>query len=294
VLVFSTEAGSTRRLLGGFGGDANAAPVSFDPQGRRALASPYSAGRAFKDPEERVLRIWDLESGQEQVYSIAHLTDSDWDGAFLIGFAEDGSLYAPLQEGVARLTLPSEPGGKISSEPIVDSFSAHSTVSPDGRFLLVQGNETPGKHHFESELLLVFDLAHGGSRRITTHGNRLSPGARVDPSGRIIVTGDVDGVVRAGPITGEEPHLLLGHEGMILGLAVSHDGKWIASVTEESIRLWPMPDVSKPPLHTLPHDELIAKLDALTNLRAVPDPESATGWSLEVGPFPGWAEVPNW
>ena len=33
-----------------------------------------------------------------------------------------------------------------------------------------------------------------------------------------------------------------------------------------------MPDVSKPPLHTLPYDELMAKLRALTNLQVVEDP----------------------
>jgi hypothetical protein len=53
-------------------------------------------------------------------------------------------------------------------------------------------------------------------------------------------------------------------------------------------------DLSKPPLHTLPHDELLAKLKSLTNLRAVRDPESSTGWKIEVGPFPGWATVPEW
>ncbi len=110
----------------------------------------------------------------------------------------------------------------------------------------------------------------------------------------MIVTGDIDGVVRAGPVTGGEPHLLLGHEGMVLGLAVSPDGRWIASATDESIRLWPMPDVSKPPLHTLPHPELMARLDALTNLRVVRDPTSSTGWTLDVGPFPGWEDVPTW
>jgi hypothetical protein len=35
------------------------------------------------------------------------------------------------------------------------------------------------------------------------------------------------------------------------------------------------------------HHELIAKLDSFTNLRAVRDEESATGWTLEIGPFPG-------
>ena len=93
----------------------------------------------------------------------------------------------------------------------------------------------------------------------------------LDPSGRVIVTGDVDGVVRVGPVTGEEPHLLLGHSGLVTAVAVSPDGRWIASVSEEALRLWPMPDVTKPPLHTLPYAELLAKLDALTNLRVVRD-----------------------
>jgi hypothetical protein len=55
-----------------------------------------------------------------------------------------------------------------------------------------------------------------------------------------------------------------------------------------------MPDVTKPPLHALPHAELLAKLDALTNLRVVRDAASSTGWKLEVGPFPGWSDVPTW
>jgi len=55
-----------------------------------------------------------------------------------------------------------------------------------------------------------------------------------------------------------------------------------------------MPDVTKPPLHTLPPTELMAKLDALTNLRVVRDPTSATGWKLDIGPFPGWRDVPTW
>jgi hypothetical protein len=31
-----------------------------------------------------------------------------------------------------------------------------------------------------------------------------------------------------------------------------------------------------------------------TNLRAVADPNSATGYRLEPGPFPGWANPPEW
>jgi DNA-binding winged helix-turn-helix (wHTH) protein len=39
---------------------------------------------------------------------------------------------------------------------------------------------------------------------------------------------------------------------------------------------------------------LIAKLGTFTNLRAVRDPDSPTGWMVEVGPFPGWETVPTW
>ena len=63
---------------------------------------------------------------------------------------------------------------------------------------------------------------------------------------------------------------------------------------DTTVRLWPIPDLSTPPLHTLPHDELIAKLKTLTNLRVVRDEESPTGWKLTVGPFPGWETVPTW
>jgi WD40 repeat protein len=131
------------------------------------------------------------------------------------------------------------------------------------------------------------------SRRITSHGDRLFAGA-FDAPGRIVVTGDIDGVVRAGRAAGEEPHLLLGHTGQVTAVAVSSDGRWIASATDQDIRVWPMPDVTKPPLPTLPLAELMARLDALTNLRVVREPTSATGWKLDLGPFPGWKDVPAW
>jgi hypothetical protein len=35
-------------------------------------------------------------------------------------------------------------------------------------------------------------------------------------------------------------------------------------------------------------------LRSFTNVRAVRDEESVTGWKVEVGPFPGWETVPTW
>ena len=91
------------------------------------------------------------------------------------------------------------------------------------------------------------------------------------------------------------PHVLAGHEGEVQYAAISTDGRWVASSGQDhTLRLWPMPDLDQPPLHTLPHDELLAKLKSLTNLRAVRSSDSATGWTIELAPFPGWKNVPTW
>ena len=59
-----------------------------------------------------------------------------------------------------------------------------------------------------------------------------------------------------------------------------------------TIRLWPMPEDE--PFHTLPYEDLLARLRALTNLRAVIDEASPTGYRIEAEPFAGWGEVPTW
>jgi WD40 repeat protein len=267
--------------------------MAFDAQGRRAVACPGTAGQRLKDPGTRILRVWDLDSGQAQSLSLAHLTDDSWTGCGSMRFAPDGSLFVEWQGavgGVFRLLLPSDPRDRVSAETVYAAEFTRLDLSRDGRQLLILAGRTKGTYRFEQ--LLLFDLATRSSRRITTHGDRLMDAA-FDQSGRIIVTGDVDGAVRIGSVAGEEPHLLLGHTEPVGAVAVSPDGRWVASESNDRY-LWPMPDLSKPPLHTLPHDALMRKLDALTNLRVVPDGSSSTGWKLEVGPFPGWKDVPEW
>jgi WD40 repeat protein len=105
------------------------------------------------------------------------------------------------------------------------------------------------------------------------------------------VTGSVDGSIRVGPITGEEPHLLLGQSGWIK-VAVHPDGGSIVAAGDESLRVWPWPEGR--PLHALPYEEFLARLGSLTNFRVARDDTTITGYRLEVGPFPGWEKTPTW
>jgi hypothetical protein len=100
--------------------------------------------------------------------------------------------------------------------------------------------------------------------------------------------------VRVGRSDGSEPHLLFG--GNVGGpVAVSPDEKWIAAATGSEIRLWPMPDMSKPPLHTLPLPELLAKLHELTDVQVVGDGSApGKGYRIDTGPFTGWKTAPTW
>jgi WD40 repeat protein len=178
--------------------------------------------------------------------------------------------------------------GTGDSDLLYEGITA--AVTADGRrALLTKASTSDGTRR----ALHFVDLETGAETPLESHGDRVSSAA-LDAAGKIVATGDLDGIVRVGPVTGEEAHMLLGHSGAVRNVAFDPRGRWIASSAGTEIRLWPMPDLSKPPLHTLPHDELIAKLKTLTNLRVVRDEDSPTGWKLTHDPFPGWETVPTW
>jgi WD40 repeat protein len=270
-----------------FGSDERqvaAAALTFDPTGRKVVA-----GAQWAADTSPALRITDLDTGEVRSFPLRSPSSQETPhGDWLrdLRFAPDGTLYSGGFGGVRRWdTSTGEFEWILQAHP---QSHTRIEIDRDGGWLLALWwiSETA------SELRLI-DLTDDAAREITSHGRSLTA-STLEESGEMIVTGDADGVIRVSRVADGEPHLLIGHEGAIDVVVVSTDRRWIASGAGDEIRLWPMPDLSKPPLHTLPRSQLIAKLETLTNVRVVRDEESATGWKLTHDPFPGWETVPTW
>ena len=291
--------GGERRRLEGFLTETLIEAAAFSPSGRLVAAA---SGIGV---EEHKLRVWDLESGETRAFDLPRSetsrssTDESAETAAAVyednvqnlWFTEEDTLFTIGASRFLRWDL--EEGSSEEAFALDAVGYRTAAASADGRKVLMV-ESTEGDELDICATPELFDLEAGTIEALPSFGDCVRVIA-LDPTGTVAVTGDADGIVRVGRIAGGEPQHLAGHEGAIEAVAVSSDLRWVASVgSDTTLRLWPMPDLDKPPLHTLPHDELIAKLKTLTNLRAVRDEESSTGWKIEVGPFPGWETVPSW
>jgi WD40 repeat protein len=269
--------------------------AAVSPSGR-FVATAYSAGEG-----DRTLRVWDLETKATRAFDLPQPTrpagtpstqsaSTPLGGILSLAFAGETALYSSGYGGIRRWDLASG-RQEVVIGPAAEGWAA---FKPD------QGLAVTRLGGRDCAPVVVHDLARRTSRELPAFGSCVG-GFDLDPSGRVLVTGDSAGVIRVGLLSGGEPHLLVGHKGGVGylqgagGLSVSPDLKWIASAgADNTLRLWPMPDLSKPALHTLEQAELVAKLRSLTNLRAVRDAKAPAGWKIETGPFPGWAKIPEW
>jgi len=252
--------------------------VAISRDGRLAAA----AGK-LEDESIGVIRVWNVESLEQ----VAEMKLSNGGYIISLRFTPDGHL---LSSGNPTGLLKWEPktGESVS---IIEGNASTFAMTSDGTLGAIVQPIVGGIPPAGTATLV--DLTTGSATPLPSHGDRVTAVA-MDAEGSMVVTGSEDGTIRVGPITGEEPHLLLGCTSKVFDLGVDPRGRWIASSSGTEVRLWPMPDLSKPPLHTLPREQLIAKLKTLTNLRVVRDEDSPTGWKLTHDPFPGWAEVPTW
>jgi WD40 repeat protein len=248
----------------------------FDSGGRRLAAGGYG----YPVPAEQVLRVWDLETRRAQV-----LDAGDHMPVRAVAFLPDGRV---LSSGGA-LRLWDLATGRAT---LVHEGVAVARASTDGRRVL----GVSGVHGPQGAVgtAFVYDLEEKKLRPLETHG-KLVTCVAWDVTGKLVLTGSRDGIVRVGPLTGEEPHLLIGHEAAVRDVQMGPDAHRIASAGEDgTVRLWPLPPEG-PPLHTLPHRELVDLLRPQTNFRAIPDRSAPGGYRVDFERFTGWSrQPPGW
>lgn len=285
VSVLRIDDGSVRSLQG-FPGNVLIGKPAFSEDGR--LVAAGLLGGASK---EKLVRVWDLATGSiRAIGPLSKTGDRLAGGIAAVSFAGHDRLLASIVgAGIVSIDLNSGEVRTVIRQPIGDIAISH-----DGRFGVGAAQLLGSQAQEGRSPLLRFDLENGTVRTLSSHGGNVTAIA-LDPTGSLVATGSFDGTIRVGRSSGEEPHILMGQEGAINSIAFSPDGRWLAASGEEfAIHVWPVPDVSRVPLHRRPHDELLATLRSHTNLRAMPDAASASGYTLEPGPFTGWAESPEW
>jgi WD40 repeat protein len=286
VLLVPVDGGAVRELTGCTESTADEFHFAFSPSGRLLAGAP-----GFNNVEEMAVRVWDLATGASRVVGevngvTSHLEFIDEERILWVGFGVN-----PAEPGGGERVFDLANGSVEIVKEAGDEYGR--SVSPTERHMLTI-KSVGDVYKTETELWLT-DLDSGAARWLPNYGGNIAD-FDFHPGGEWFVAGDIhDGTLRVGPVSGGEPQLLLGHEDGVIRVVFSPDGQWIASASMDgTARLWPMPDMSKAPLHALPRNELIAKLETLTNLRVVRDEESSTGWKVELGPFPGWERVPSW
>lgn len=255
--------------------------AGFDASGRWVAVAPNYAPSAM----DMQLQLLDLTTGAVRRFPLraADRGGPYEGGAATLRFLPDGRLLVAGDGGIRSFDRVTGERRVVLDAPGRMTFM---DVSKDGRKLVAvfgaDGGETLG-----SPEVVMIDLSTGARRALRSHGSSVRSVA-LSPSGEVVATGDGEGAVRVGAATGEEPHLLLGHRGSVQALAFSPDGSRIASAAQAEVRLWPVPDFSRPPMHAESRDRLLERLRALTNVRVVEERKAPGGYRLEVGPFPGW------
>ncbi len=270
--------GGAKRTFKGFSADTSGIlSVAFSPNGRHLAAAP-GVGSA----EDKSIRVWGLESGTDRVLGpLPGAGEGPVGGVGDLSFADADRIVA--SSPTAGLLIFDRRNGRhrvLSSRP-----SAAMTVGRRAGAVFAVLEEP-------DELVRI---SLDGKQQATVFACPDCTSVGLDSTETVVATGSKEGLVRIGPASGGEPHLFFTQNHSVQRVAFSPDGRWLASSGERpGARLWPVPDVTRTPLHRRTHEEVLATLRTWTNLRAVRDPESPAGWTIKPGPFPGWETVPTW
>jgi hypothetical protein len=280
--------GPLGRRLAAFSKEALLVEAAVSPTGRH-VATAFFYGK-----DSKTLRVYDVETGGVRPFDLpeppplpgsAPAPPTGYQaGVSSLAFFDEATLYTSGHGGIRRWNL--ETGAHELVKASGAAASSWMVMSEDRRFAFTATGPLGPKACRPLERL---DGATSASTPLPQFEDCLTWLGPMKSS--VLAAGSLDGIGRVARDSDRDAHSLPGHAGAVDRTAVSPDLRWIASASEDNtLRLWPMPDLSKP----LPHGELLSRLKSFTNLRAVRDPRSSTGWTIEPGPFPGWKNIPSW
>jgi WD40 repeat protein len=234
------------RLLAGHKLNVQCLAISAD--GRRALSGGH----------DRTVRVWDLESGQEERRFEGHsnvvecltlsadgrrVLSGSWDGVAICWEPDSGREVSFCAAHVKTVTtLAFAPGGRFLSSSYLDPvFRLWQIPDPDG----------PPPASLEVPLMQPPARVEGEEVRFTGHRNPVLSVA-VSSDGRTVLTGSgskyADGRHGVGAEnemrlwdakTGQELRRFVGHTGAIFRVVYSSDGRRAASAgADHTVRLW--------------------------------------------------------
>jgi WD40 repeat protein len=268
--------------------------IAVDPEGRYAAAASTA---------QSVIHVWDLETGES-----FSLDAGDGIGIANMRMVAGGRLVVSHSEeersshGLSLWDIEKRRHERHFEGSEIRWFGCSSgaddrlAASEDGRFVL--GVQAKGEASGQRPMYLA-DLEDRSLHTLDAFTARADLHMGLDTSGSTVVAWSQLRHFEIARVTAKHPHIVpwpVGPE-QVLGLPSfsPQADRFAVGYGDGSIWLHSVPDLDSPPLNfSSPLDEFIARLETFTNLRAVRDPESETGWKFEVGPFPGWEKEPEW
>ncbi|MFD1147904.1 nSTAND1 domain-containing NTPase [Saccharothrix hoggarensis] len=231
VVVFDVRDRTDPKPVGGpiTGFDHTVRSVAFSPD-NRVLAT---------GSEDHGVRLHDMTDPASPRLLGRPITDHT-EGVWSVAFSPDGRVLASASaDGTARLWNVTDPAHPL---PLGRPMSGRNGIiyavafSPDGRTLAT------GSHDSSVRL---WSMPHGV---LVGHAAR-SIGPRFTPDGRRLVSGSEDQSIRVWDTS--DPHdprssAVVTHGAPVWSLALSEDGRTLASVSDKMVRLWDFGDPDRP------------------------------------------------